>query len=483
MGSFSTFLFKKLFQRVHTLVIECVVPPMATLFCYFLECVNPFWFHLSYFTVVSLIGFLALKATNTRYFASSRPDNLDVFFTSVSASTLSSMTVIEMEVFSTSQLVIMIILMFLGGDVFVSMISLVLRSIREPALDKVGEENTSNSNQINQLELGNIHSAQVPNSASLDKIKNRAMKTLARVIFGYLIVIHSLGSSLVSLYISLTPSARDTLNSKGLSLPTFSIFLIVSTFANCGLVPTNENMISFRKNPGLLLIAFPQILLGNTLFPCCLRLVIWVCEKLQKGEEYTYLLNNYKKLGFSHLFSTFNTCMLAATALGFVALQFVLFCAMEWSNVGLQGLSSYEKLIGSLFQAMNARHSGESILDVSTISTSIIVLFVVMMYLPPYTMFIPTWKKDEEKEDEKDQSSITKELQRKSILMDFMNMILSPLSTFCKRRINVDESCKDMWFGFSGRWSKEGKIILIVVMLYGRLKKFYMQGGQGWHLM
>ncbi|EXB59934.1 putative cation transporter HKT7 [Morus notabilis] len=53
----------------------------------------------------------------------------------------------------------------------------------------------------------------------------------------------------------------------------------------------------------------------------------------------------------------------------------------------------------------------------------------------------------------------------------------------CKRQINPSDHCQDKWYGFAGRWSDEGKIILIVVMLFGRLKKFNMSGGKAWKLL
>ena len=199
------------------------------------------------------------------------------------------------------------------------------------------------------------------------------------MVLGYLFVVHLIGSSLVSLYVNLVPSARKVLKDKGLETQTFSVFTTVSTFTNCGFVPTNENMIVFKKNSGLLLLLIPQILMGNTLYPPCLLLLIWVLKKTTKREEFRYILMNYGDMGYGHLLSGPHALLLAMTVFGFILIQFLLLCSMEWSSQVMDGLNSYQKIIGSLFQTVNSRHTGESVFDLSTISSAILVLFVIMM--------------------------------------------------------------------------------------------------------
>lgn len=491
---------------------------------------NPFWIHLCYFIIVSIVGFSALKFTKPKSISFS-PKNFDLFFTSVSASTVSSMSVIDMEVFSNAQLIILTSLMFLGGEVFTSMLSLQSQKHRIINSEGTMESKAHSVNSSDQMELGLV--SQLHSSTNIIKIQTgqmeistnnkhynfESLKCLGYVVLVYLLVIHISGTVLVYSYMKVISSARQILEKKGLQTFIFALFTTVSTFSNCGFVPTNENMTVFKKNSGLLLLLVPQVLLGNTLYPSCLRFMIWVLHKITKREEYGYLLENSVKMGYDYLLSTLHSCLLAVTVFGFIVVQFVLFCYVEWSSEAMDGLNSYEKFVGSLFQTTNSRHTGETIVDLSIISPAILVVFLVMMYLPPQTCFIPAIGCDEDKKHVRKCKKKAKKIvdyflfsqlsylvisiilicvaegqkmREDPLNFNVLNITVEVISAYgnvgfstgysCGRQLKPADSCKDRWFGFSGKWSNKGKLILILVMFLGRLKKFNMKGGRYWKL-
>ncbi|TYH23163.1 hypothetical protein ES288_A04G188500v1 [Gossypium darwinii] len=443
--------------------------------CHILS-VNPFWTRNFYLLIISLLGFWGLNVLKPRT-NFSKLRNLDLFFTSVSATTLSSMSTIEMEILSNPQLIVVSILMFIGGEVFTSMVGLFIA------------QNTFNNDE---------------------HLLHHSIMFLSFIILGYLLVINLLGIAMVFLYISLVSNAHRTLKSKGLNLFTFSIFTTISSFTNCGFIPTNENMLVFNKNPGLFLVIIPFVILGNTLFPTCLRFSIWVLGKcVNKVRDYCdYLLKNTKEIGFHHLVSTRCSFCLVGTAFGFVVIQVVLFFVMEWNSKSLKGLNPYEKTIGVLFQSVNTRQAGETIVNLPAMSTVILIVITVIMYLPPYTSFPFVNDEEEQHQQQKRKRKIAKKLlsqlayisifvilicitERKSMKEDPLNftpfnIVFEVISAYgnvgytmgynCKLRLKDGANCEDKWYGFVGRWSDAGKTILIVVMLFGRLKRYNM----GW---
>ncbi|KAL5699439.1 hypothetical protein ACHQM5_030344 [Ranunculus cassubicifolius] len=483
---------------------------------------NPFWIHLCYFVSISVMGFSALKILKPRTDQSYRPTDIEYFFTSVSSATVSSMSSVEMEVFSNSQLVFITVLMFVGGEVFTSALALHFakyKSQLNKSENKVDATDvTSSPRNLEDSELG-LFPVKSLEPKFMD-LKYNSLRYLGYVMLGYLAVVLGLGSTLVRIYLTFVPSAGDILKTKGLKISTFTIFTVISTFTNCGFVPTNENMIVFKNNPGLLLLLIPQVLLGNTLFPSCLRFSISLLGMITRKEEFKYMLKYTREMQCHYLLPRLHSLLLVFTVLGFILVQFILFCSMEWNSGALDGMTFYQKIVGALFQAVNSRHTGESIVDLSIISPAVLVLFVVMMYLPPHTYFSPIKDHEQyegscEKKNKPTRHYLVENIlfsplcylvifvilvcitERKKIKDDplnfsLLNIVIEVVSAYgnvgfstgysCKRQINPDSHCKDSWIGFSGRWSNKGKMILILVMFFGRLKNFSIGAGKAWNL-
>lgn len=428
--------------------------------------------------------------------------------------------------------------MFLGGEAFTSFLRLQLMKSKLVKKEKVLQNkavsdpssNSSTGDTIHHLEQGTVTPHQLGDDTKLEHaiinpmedseaiIKLKSIRFLTYVVFGYILVVILFGSSLVSLYITLIPSAKQILKEKGLNLHTFSIFTTVSTFVNCGFVPTNENMIVFKQNSGLLLILIPQILLGNTLYAPSLRLSIWFLWKITKRQEFEYILKKSKRVGYSHISPRFETIAIAITVVGFISIQFVAFCSLEWNSEATSGLSTYEKLVGSLFEVVNTRHTGESVFDLSSFTPAILVLFALMMYLSPYTSFLPVddYEEKSEKMNKRKGRSLVEyiSLSQPSYLVIFtiliciaekdkmkndplnfnvLNIAFEVISAYgnvgmsmgysCARQIKPDGHCKDATYGFAGKWSNTGKFILIIVMFFGRMKKYNQRGGKAWKVL
>ncbi|KAG2568610.1 hypothetical protein PVAP13_7NG409450 [Panicum virgatum] len=447
-----------------------------------------------------------------------------MFFTTVSAATVSSMSAVEMEVFSNGQLLVLTALMFIGGEVFVSLVGLASKwfQLRE----QIRNRSRVDSHDDVELETpttpaAGAEAADAATTATeaesstpvVDEkmLQHDAVRLLFYVVLAILLVVHIVGAVAVAAYMHAAPGARRTLRRKALDVWTFAVFTTVSTFSNCGYMPTNENMIVFKRDVPLQLLLAPQALVGNTLFPPLLAACVWatgrkdLAEVAKKGREAT---------GY-HLLEARRCWMLAGTVVGFIAVQAALVCAMEWGSA-LQGLSAGEKVANALFLAVNSRHTGEATLDLSKLAPRP-RLFVLVMYLPPNTTWFP-FKDNSTTRDHSTKSQgigflestvlsqlsyltvfviaicITEKRKLKEDPLNFnvLSIIVEVVSGYgnvgfsmgysCIRQINPDQLCTHRWTGFAGRWSESGKLILIIVMFFGRLNRFSMKGGKAWKL-
>ncbi|XP_006646953.1 probable cation transporter HKT6 isoform X2 [Oryza brachyantha] len=486
---------------------------------------NPLFVHVTYFALISFAGYAALKVIKPRDKLNTLRD-LDVLFTSISASTVSSMATVEMEDFSSAQLWVLTILMLIGGDIFTSMLGIHFMRAKFGRKEPVNTRDHSSYIDIEPITSTKFNpstqdmkvtvSFSEPHMENEGHVEPSTIEFFGFVVMGYLLMTNLGGSLLIYLYLNLVPSAQQILKRKGIGMVIFSVFTAISSVGNCGFTPVNENMIIFQKNSVLLLIIIPQILAGNTLFAPCLRLMVWSVEKITGKKDCRYILERSKAIGYKHLMSSREGVYLILTVVSFIIMQTVLFLSLEWNSAALHEMNSYQKIVCALFQSVNSRHAGESITDLSNLSSAILVLYTIMMYLPGYTSFLPR------NDDGDSKTKMIKE--RKRLLENWIFSQISYLAIFviliciteresmatdplnfnvfsilfevvsaygnvgfsvgysCKRLLNHDAHCKDASYGFAGKWSDSGKAILIIVMLFGRLKAFNMKGGRAWKL-
>ncbi|CAD6338433.1 unnamed protein product [Miscanthus lutarioriparius] len=403
---------------------------------------TPLLLHLSYFLAVDLLGFLALvllKPSNPGY----HPRYVDVFFMSTSAVT---------------------------RDV---------RLLARPVLES--SRKRRQQQRDHQDHDGRVMAAAVCDEPDLEQANNpaptpsadssgdgddrketcRAFRSLALVVSAYMAAILVVGSVLVFAYVATVPTARDVLARKRISAALFSVSTTVSSFTNGGLLLTNESMAVFAANRGLLLPLAAQILAGSTLLPVFLRLA---------------------------------------------------------------GLTAGEKLTNAVFMSVNVRQAGENSVDCSLVAPAVLVLFLAMMCIPASATLLSVHDDGSEMKRSGAGEPESRDGAEKKRRLSLNSMLLSPLacnaaavmlaciterrsisgdplnfSTFnvifevisaygnvglstgysCSRLPPAAEeataACHDKPYSFSGWWTDQGKLLLVLLMLYGRLKGFHGQ--------
>ncbi|KAK1317475.1 Cation transporter HKT2 [Acorus calamus] len=483
------------------------------IFRFILFRVKPFYLHLFYFLCLAFSGSLALSLLTPRV-PSFNLRFIDSLYISASALTVSGLGSVEMEVLSNTQLVVIALLMLVGGEVFVSMLAFPFTTIKY-------KYNKWNHNKVD-VELQSVESGSPvtsPDDDEIDELKYSSMKRLSYVVFSYHVMTNFIGSISILVYVVLVKTSREVLKRKGLRVSTFCVFVSISSFANGGFIPTNENMAIFNSNSGLLLIVVLLVLMGNTLFPVFLRFSIWVLKGVTGRSEFEYMLARPEEVGFRHLLPKRENGPVAMTVLGLIAAQVILLCGLEWRSNALSGLNGYRKIVVSVFQGVNSRHAGESAVDFSVVSAAALVLYITAMFLPAYTSFLPlVGGKEGDLDKQRNKKGrrraieilylshvsyivifviIVCIIERKKMRDDpvnfsLLNVIFEVVSAYgnvgfsvsysCARRLNTGSACADKAYGFSGWWSDSGKLMIVFVMLFGRLKRFTMNGGKAWRL-
>ncbi|KAE8147235.1 cation transport protein-domain-containing protein [Aspergillus avenaceus] len=225
----------------------------------------------------------------------------------------------------------------------------------------------------------------------LGGIEYRALKTLMVILTGYFIIFHLLGILLFIPWILLDSRYGSMIKDYGVNRPWWAVFTAGSAFHDLGYTLSPDSMASFRDAAFPLLVMTFLVVIGNTGFPCMLRLCIWALSKFTTygsplDDELHYLLEHPRRC-FTMLFPGAETWRLAAVLLILNALDLVVFYTLQ-ENPQSNPFSPGLRFVDGLFQIASTRTAGFSITSLGTLHPAVQVSFVVMMYISAFPIAI-----------------------------------------------------------------------------------------------
>ncbi|KAE8349685.1 cation transport protein-domain-containing protein [Aspergillus coremiiformis] len=225
----------------------------------------------------------------------------------------------------------------------------------------------------------------------LGGIEYRALKTLAVVLVSYYVFFHLLGIICLLPWI-MTTRWGSVVTAIGQGRPWWAIFTAASSFNDVGFSLTPDSMISFQEAIfPLLLLAF-LIIIGNTGFPCMLRLIIWFFSMIVRKEsplweELKFLLDHPRRC-FTLLFPRNATWWLFATLVALNGIDLIFFIILDLNDSAVTSLSTGIKIVDGLFQAACTRTAGFSVVSLSELHPAVQVSYLIMMYISVFPIAI-----------------------------------------------------------------------------------------------
>lgn len=167
----------------------------------------------------------------------------------------------------------------------------------------------------------------------LGGIEYRALKTLAVVLISYYVGFHIFALICMVPWIMGVDRWGKIVVEDGLGRPWWGVFTAASGFNDLGFTLTPDSMLSFQSAIFPVLLMTFLIIIGNTGFPCMLRLIIWVLSKFARQgtalwEELKFLLDHPRRC-FTLLFPRNATWWLFAILVALNGIDVIFFIILD----------------------------------------------------------------------------------------------------------------------------------------------------------
>ncbi|KAK9333811.1 cation transport protein-domain-containing protein [Lipomyces starkeyi] len=219
----------------------------------------------------------------------------------------------------------------------------------------------------------------------LGGVEYRALRTLAVVLVAYFFGFLILANISLIPWIINSGRYRPVVESYAQQPAWWGAFTATTSFMDVGLTIVPTSMIQFQLAIFPLLMMGFLIVIGNTGFPCMLRIIIWILAKVfpdgSATQESLFFLLDHPRRCFTLLFPSSATWWLFSVLVILNVVDLILFIVLDIGNPLVTSWSAGQKILDGLFQAISTRTAGLSIVDLSQLHPAVQVSYLVMMYI------------------------------------------------------------------------------------------------------
>ena len=172
----------------------------------------------------------------------------------------------------------------------------------------------------------------------------------------------------------------------------WGFFTPATLFNDVGFTLTPDSFISFQGAVWPLLFGSFLIVIGNTGFPCLLRLLIWMLNLITPAEtpiweELRFLLDHPRRC-FTLLFPSSATWVLFGILVALNAADLIFFIILDLNDSTVTDIPPGLRVLAGLFQAVSTRTSGTAVVNLSLLHPGVQVSYLIMMYISVFPIAI-----------------------------------------------------------------------------------------------
>ncbi|KAG0637192.1 cation transport protein-domain-containing protein [Tuber brumale] len=226
----------------------------------------------------------------------------------------------------------------------------------------------------------------------LGGIEYRSLKLLAKVLVGYYLFFHVFGVICFTPWIWASGGYMDYVRSIGVNPTWWAIFSAQTAFNDLGFTLTPDSMVFFQSATFVLIIMTFLIIIGNTAFPCMLRLIIWImfklCPKESSHRESLNFLLDHPRRCFTLLFPSWPTWVLFWIVIVLNCADIILFIVLDLNDSAVTGIPVGDRIMDAIFQAASTRTAGLAVVNMADLHPAVQVSYMLMMYISVFPIAI-----------------------------------------------------------------------------------------------